>query len=70
MGEELEGWKTIAAALGVSHSTAKRLGSGDTGLCPMPTYRNLRGKRAIRAVELAQWQRAALDELARKRATR
>jgi len=52
---ELEGWKEIGAALGVSERTAKRFGRGYAGRRPIPTYRNLRGFRAILRAHLASW---------------
>lgn len=53
--DELEGWKEIAGALGVSVATAKRFGRGHLGRRPIPTFMNLRSQRAILRGNLATW---------------
>jgi hypothetical protein len=59
----LEGWKEIATVLGVSVSTAKRLGRGKPGLAKIPTFRSLTGHRAIRLRDLERWHAAEVLRL-------
>jgi hypothetical protein len=54
---ELEGWKEIADALGVSEAAAKRYGSAGTSTrLPLPTYLNFRGRRAARLTTVRLWK--------------